>query len=145
MKTNLFYAWVTIGKYWNGQSPLVQHSKAGEEFCVAYCQPSLLIFFRTTIYGYYLSLSDSHARCGDDMFRQRLSPAKFRWAWYGFFELVCQTISFKDGFMCKNCGPTPDKVIMDATALSHRKSFATWEDFLRKHSKGMAPILDTKR
>ena len=61
----------------------------------------LIVFtfiFRKTLYGYFLTLLESHKNCGDADFARKFSYNSLRWSWYGFLELVSSSIDFKDGF-----------------------------------------------
>ena len=100
-------------------------------------------FFRTTLYGFYLTIRDSHERCGS-ILTKYLPYTKFRWSWYGFFGLLCKSIDFTKGFSCPDCKGNPTKLIMDATSLAHRKKHTSWNDYLREHM-GDPDVLDTKR
>lgn len=92
---------------------------------------SIIFFFRTTLYTYFLSLRDSHERSNDLRFQTTFSYAHFKFAWYGFLELLCSTIDFEKGFQCGQCGSSPVNVIMDATTLAHRKDLKFWSSNLQ--------------
>lgn len=79
----------------------------------------------------FLSLRDSHERSNDLRFQKTFSYAHFKFAWYGFLELLCGTIDFEKGFQCGQCGSSPVNVIMDATALAHRKDLKFWSSNLQ--------------
>lgn len=79
----------------------------------------------------FLSLRDSHERSNDLRFQKTFSYAHFKFAWYGFLELLCSTIDFEKGFQCGQCGSSPVNVIMDATALAHRKDLKFWSSNLQ--------------
>ncbi|XP_056021296.1 uncharacterized protein LOC125649645 isoform X2 [Ostrea edulis] len=87
---------------------------------------------RTTLYTYFLSLKDNHERGNDKKFQQTFSYAHFKFAWYGFLEKLCSTINFEEGFRCIQCGSAPDRLIMDATTLAHRKNLKTWTNNLQQ-------------
>lgn len=79
----------------------------------------------------FLSLRDSHERSNDLRFQTTFSYAHFKFAWYGFLELLCSTIDFEKGFQCGQCGSSPVNVIMDATTLAHRKDLKFWSSNLQ--------------
>lgn len=60
----------------------------------------------------------------------------FRFAWYAYLEVL--DVDYSTGFQCNHCGPHPELVIMDATALSFRKKYDFWNSFpiTQIHSKG---------
>ena len=91
--------------------------------------------YTVLVCGVVLMMLDSHKWCGHMEFPFVMSATDFRWAWYSFFNLVRSSINFQEGFNCPDCGPHPDKVIMDATTMAHWKSFATWIYFLNQESE----------
>ena len=63
------------------------------------------------MYGFYQTLKEMHVMCGDADFSKKFPYASFKWAWYSFLELVSESIDFKEGFSCPDCGSHPDKVL----------------------------------
>lgn len=81
--------------------------------------------YSTTIYTQYCVLVKAHEDAGNYSFGKEFTYNHFRWSWYSFLKLL--DIDIPSGFMCSDCGVSPDIVLMDATSLAFCKDFLQWK------------------
>lgn len=93
---------------------------------------------RCSLHAYYSMWRNIQEEEGNTNFSKRMPYRDFRLAWYEFMQLL--DIDYHAGFECKECGPNPETVIMDATSLGHRKIYQNWykcnPDTLQKQKFG---------
>ena len=75
---------------------------------------------------------------GHDNFKTSLSYSQYISAWYAYMELL--DINFSEGFQCSKCGPSPNLIVMDATALSFRRQLDFWSNILLKDEESKMTI-----
>lgn len=80
------------------------------------------------MYTEYTILQRMHSYVEREILLDTFKYNHFRCAWYSFLHLL--DIDYSTNYCCKLYGDRPDTLVMDATAVSFRRSLDSWHSFV---------------